>query len=130
MNDAYDAFRKAVEQLFPGGFTLRDEANAIVAYAFRNGPIEDLHAGELPPPPQTRGGFSCTKLKRTSTHRMAPLQCHDLPHQHPRFATRMDVRSIRTQRRGSDEASRRHKQAIVKGPLHCNSAQPPRPYCR
>jgi hypothetical protein len=37
---------KAVEQFFPGGFTQRDEANAIVAYAFRNGPIEDLHAGE------------------------------------------------------------------------------------
>jgi hypothetical protein len=30
--------------VFPGGFTLRDEANAIVAYAFRNGQIEDLHA--------------------------------------------------------------------------------------
>ena len=27
------------------GFSLRDEANAIVAAAFRNGPIEDLHAG-------------------------------------------------------------------------------------
>jgi hypothetical protein len=27
-------------------FTLRDEANAIVAYAFRNGPIENLHAGK------------------------------------------------------------------------------------
>lgn len=26
-------------------FTLRDEANALVAMAFRNGPIEDLHAG-------------------------------------------------------------------------------------
>ena len=25
-------------------FTLRDEANAICAYAFRNGPIEDIHA--------------------------------------------------------------------------------------
>lgn len=32
--------------LWPGGFTLRDEANAIVAWAFRNGPIEDLHAGK------------------------------------------------------------------------------------
>ena len=31
---------------FPEGFTLRDEANAIVARAFRNGPIENLHAGE------------------------------------------------------------------------------------
>lgn len=27
-------------------FTLRDEANAIVACAFRNGPIEDLHSGK------------------------------------------------------------------------------------
>jgi hypothetical protein len=32
-------------QRFPGGFTVRDEANAIVAFAFRNGPLEDLHAG-------------------------------------------------------------------------------------
>src|SRR5436309_12997002 len=31
---------------FPGGFTVRDEANAIVAFAFRNGPLEDLHAGK------------------------------------------------------------------------------------
>lgn len=34
------------DSLFPGGFTLRDEANAIVAYAFREGLIEDLHAGK------------------------------------------------------------------------------------
>ncbi|MEP0847341.1 MAG: hypothetical protein HRF50_11060 [Phycisphaerae bacterium] len=45
MGDGHEAFDKAVDQYFPGGFTLRDEANAIVAYAFRNGPIEDLHAG-------------------------------------------------------------------------------------
>jgi hypothetical protein len=32
--------------LWPGGFTVRDEANAIVAWAFRNGPLEDLHAGK------------------------------------------------------------------------------------
>lgn len=31
---------------FPGGFTIRDEANALTAYAFRNGPLEDLHAGK------------------------------------------------------------------------------------
>lgn len=31
---------------FPNGFSLRDEANAIVALAFRNGPLEDLHAGK------------------------------------------------------------------------------------
>ena len=28
----------------PQEFTLRDEANALCAYAFRNGPIEDIHA--------------------------------------------------------------------------------------
>lgn len=31
---------------WPGGFTVRDEANALVAWAFRNGPIEHLHAGK------------------------------------------------------------------------------------
>jgi hypothetical protein len=38
--------REFLEQRFPGGFTLRDEANAIVAWALRNGPLEDLHAGK------------------------------------------------------------------------------------
>jgi hypothetical protein len=30
-----------------GGFTLRDEANALTAFAFRNGFLEDLHAGAI-----------------------------------------------------------------------------------
>lgn len=34
-----------MEKHFPGGFTVRDEANALVHQAFRAGPIEDLHAG-------------------------------------------------------------------------------------
>lgn len=34
---------------FPTGFTVRDEANALVAWAFRNGPLEDLHAGRTSP---------------------------------------------------------------------------------
>lgn len=37
---------EVLRKFFPGGLTLRDEANAIVAFAFRNGPIEDLHAGK------------------------------------------------------------------------------------
>jgi predicted DNA-binding antitoxin AbrB/MazE fold protein len=37
---------EVIQKKWPGGFNLRDEANAIVAYAFRNGPIEDLHAGK------------------------------------------------------------------------------------
>ena len=41
-----DEWQESVNEIFPGGFTLRDEANAIVASAFRNGPLEDLHAGE------------------------------------------------------------------------------------
>jgi hypothetical protein len=31
------------------GFSLRDEANALVAWAFRNGPLEQLHAGKRSP---------------------------------------------------------------------------------
>jgi hypothetical protein len=34
---------------FPGGFSIRDEANALTAYAFRNGPLEELHAGASSP---------------------------------------------------------------------------------
>lgn len=41
-----DEFHELLTERYPDGFTLRDEANAIVAYAFRNGPIEDLHAGK------------------------------------------------------------------------------------
>ena len=33
----------------PDGFSLRDEANALVAKAFRNGPLERLHAGAHSP---------------------------------------------------------------------------------
>jgi len=32
-----------------GEFTVRDEANALTAYAFRNGFLEDLHAGKPSP---------------------------------------------------------------------------------
>jgi hypothetical protein len=38
--------RELLDQHFPGGFTARDEANAIVAWALRNGFLEDLHAGK------------------------------------------------------------------------------------
>jgi len=31
---------------YPGGFNERDEANALIALAVRNGPIENLHAGK------------------------------------------------------------------------------------
>ncbi|GAU08878.1 hypothetical protein [Desulfoplanes formicivorans] len=38
--------KELIEDFFPDGFSLKDEANAITAYCFRNGMIEDLHAGE------------------------------------------------------------------------------------
>ena len=34
---------------YPDGFTLRDEANAIVAFAIRNSSLENLHAGKYSP---------------------------------------------------------------------------------
>jgi hypothetical protein len=43
MENVPDIPQELFEQRFPGGFTIRDEANAIVAWAFRNGPLEDLH---------------------------------------------------------------------------------------
>ena len=46
MSKSSDPVQQAIEKHFPGGFSLRDEANAIVAMAFRNGPIEDLHSGK------------------------------------------------------------------------------------
>jgi hypothetical protein len=39
----------SLETAFPGGFNIRDEANAITAYAFRNGALEELHAGKNSP---------------------------------------------------------------------------------
>jgi hypothetical protein len=45
-------------------FTLRDEANAICAYAFRNGPIEDIHAD---------GRISDEEMKRLMIHASASL---------------------------------------------------------
>jgi len=38
-----------LDRSFPGGFSIRDEANALTAYAFCNGPLEDLHAGMASP---------------------------------------------------------------------------------
>lgn len=46
MHDKNKGSANLFERRFPNGFTIRDEANALVAAAFRNGPIENLHAGE------------------------------------------------------------------------------------
>ena len=39
-------FDKRLDDAYPGGFNERDEANALIAFTVRNGPIEDLHAGK------------------------------------------------------------------------------------
>lgn len=50
--------RLAIDQATSGGkLTLRDEANAVTAYAFRNGLLEDLHAGK-PSPLFDQPGYS------------------------------------------------------------------------
>jgi hypothetical protein len=46
VNEVSDFPPEVIARRFPGGFTVRDEANALVACAFRNGPLEDLHAGK------------------------------------------------------------------------------------
>lgn len=38
--------KEEIKKHYPGGFGIRDEANAVTAYVFRNGLIEDLHAGK------------------------------------------------------------------------------------
>lgn len=40
---------ETLARAFPGGFTIRDEANALTAFALRNGPIENIHAGKSSP---------------------------------------------------------------------------------
>ena len=40
---------ETLARAFLGVFTTRDEANALAAFAFRNGPIENLHAGKSSP---------------------------------------------------------------------------------
>jgi hypothetical protein len=40
MSNPCDPVRQEIEKLCPGGITLRDEANVIVALAFRSGPID------------------------------------------------------------------------------------------
>ena len=39
-------FNEEMERIFPNGFSVRDEANALTCMCFRNGPLEDLHAGK------------------------------------------------------------------------------------
>ena len=57
-------------------FTLRDEANALTAFAFRNGFLEDLHAGESLPLLQQRGysRISDNEMKRLMIEASSKLE--------------------------------------------------------
>ena len=62
-------------------FTIRDEANAICAYAFRNGPIEDIHAD---------GRISDAEMKHLMIHASRALmklliQKQESPAEYERF---------------------------------------------
>lgn len=46
--DQLDTFNKQIEQAFTGGFDRRDEANALVAMAVRNGPLETCTPANSP----------------------------------------------------------------------------------
>lgn len=60
---------------------LAREAKAIVALAFRNGPIEDLHAGKACPTCQGQAGFSrvsdadIKKIMKNAVDHMYALLC-------------------------------------------------------
>jgi hypothetical protein len=57
-------------------FTLRDEANALTAFAFRNGLLEDLHAGK-PSPVLNEPGYSRItdeEMKRLMTEASEKLE--------------------------------------------------------
>jgi hypothetical protein len=59
-----------------GEFTARDEANALTAYAFRNGFLEDLHAGK-PSPVLSQPGYSRisdAEMKRLMIEASAKLE--------------------------------------------------------
>ncbi|MGC9457336.1 MAG: DUF6398 domain-containing protein [Halothiobacillaceae bacterium] len=62
-------------------FTVRDEANAICAYAFRNGPIEDIHAGGRISDPEMK--HMMIKASESLAKLMAMKQ--DTPAEYDRF---------------------------------------------
>jgi hypothetical protein len=45
-NEQLDSMDRELEAAYAGGFDHRDEANALIAFAVRNGPLENLHAGK------------------------------------------------------------------------------------
>jgi hypothetical protein len=73
-------FDKQIDTSYPGGFTARDEANALIAMTVRNGPLEELHAG------RHSDLLNDDTLSRISDEEMKVLMIH---------ATRMLARLLR-----------------------------------
>lgn len=91
---------------FPGGFTVRDEANALTAYAYRNGPLETLHAGKQSPllddPELSRiTDAEMKELMIDASRRIAvALECRDrTPKEYWRFVTAYGFRYCRNWQR-------------------------------
>jgi hypothetical protein len=61
---------KQLDAAFPGGFSERDEANALIAMTVRNGPIEELHGGKHSPL------LEDATLSRISDEEMKVLMIH------------------------------------------------------
>lgn len=57
--------KAAIDVRYPGGFTTRDEANALVLLALRHGPLEAIHAEDAPPlsPEDGPGRISQDEMK-------------------------------------------------------------------
>lgn len=63
-------FDRRLDEAYPGGFNERDEANALIAMAVRNGPLEELHAGTSSPL------LDDPSLSRISDDEMKTLMLH------------------------------------------------------
>jgi hypothetical protein len=87
----------STERTSPAGeFTLRDEANALTAHAFRNGFLEDLHAGK-PSPPLQQPGYS--RITDDEMKRMLALKQQN-PAEYDRFIRKYQKTYCRTWKRG------------------------------
>jgi hypothetical protein len=72
MGDPPEIPRELLERRFPGGFTPRDEANAIVAWAIRDGPLEHLHSGK---PSKLLGDPSLSRLTDAELEELILFAC-------------------------------------------------------
>ena len=97
-----DAIERQLKDAYPGGFDYRDEANALIAMAVRNGPLEELHSG-----------LHSTLLEEDALSRLTDDEMKVLMI----YATRM-LAALLALRDNAPEAYRRHVQSY--GRIYCD----------